>query len=343
VADWRVGGLRVAIEVGQIASGSGDIQQRATALLATLRRLVPFETGRISLLSPDENRQVILASHGSDDPLREYLDTPTAMREVEQLGLNRAIPPMRRRDLPVPPDELLAWSEYLWPAGLREGLVVPLFTPDDRYLGILAVETDTVAHPTDAAKDLIGHFARTIAHAVDPMRTIAQTARIIGDAEAGIVLTRAGGRFPLPGLPTHPVLTEHSDVLTAAAERLSYGRVYSSFLCPYSGKDAAERHVRVTMLACAPQTSYPAVAVILISPAGDLRGLTRRELEIVGLLIDGWSNQRIAAAMNIAERTVATHLEHILVKLGAATRALAAVRALRYGLYVPRPINGIRD
>jgi len=343
VADWRAGGLRVAIEVGQIASSSGDIQQRATALLATLRRLVPFETGRISLLSPDENRQVILASHGSEDPLREYLETPESMREAELLGLNRANPPMRLRDLPVPPGELQAWSEYLWPAGLREGLAVPLFTPDDRYLGILAMETDTVAHPTDAAKDLIGHFTRTIAHAVDPMRTVAQTARIIGDAEAGIVLTRAGGTLPLPGLPTHPVLTEHSDVLTAAAERLSYGRVYSSFLCPYSGKDAAERHVRITMLACVPQTSYPAVAVILVSPAGDLRGLTRRELEIVGLLIDGWSNQRIASAMNIAERTVATHLEHILVKLGAATRALAAVRALRYGLYVPRPINGIRD
>lgn len=342
MADWRAGGLRVAIEVGQIASGAGDIGQRAAALLETLRRLVPFEAGRILLLSPDEDRQVILASHGPDDPLREYVDTPVAMEEAELLGLDRVNPPMRLCDLPVPPEKILVWSDYLWPAGLREGLVAPLFTPDDRYLGILGLETDTAAHPTEAARDLIGRFTRTIAHAVDPMRSIVQTARMIGDAEAGVVLTRAGGTIQLPGLPTHPVLTDHPDVLTAAADRLSYGRVYSSFLCPYSGKDAAERHVRITMLACPRQTSYPAVAVILVSPAGDLHGLTRRELEIVGLLIDGWSNQRIAVAMSIAERTVATHLEHILVKLGAATRALAAVRALRYGLYVPRPINGIR-
>jgi DNA-binding NarL/FixJ family response regulator len=67
----------------------------------------------------------------------------------------------------------------------------------------------------------------------------------------------------------------------------------------------------------------------------DLRGLTPRELEVLGLLIDGCSNQQIARALVVAPRTVAAHLEHILVKLGAPTRTLAAVRAEREGLYVP--------
>jgi DNA-binding NarL/FixJ family response regulator len=53
------------------------------------------------------------------------------------------------------------------------------------------------------------------------------------------------------------------------------------------------------------------------------------------LLIDGCSNQEIARALVVAPRTVAAHLEHILVKLGAPTRTLAAVRAEREGLYVP--------
>jgi DNA-binding NarL/FixJ family response regulator len=77
------------------------------------------------------------------------------------------------------------------------------------------------------------------------------------------------------------------------------------------------------------------IAVVLLSPPGDLYGLTDRELEILGLLVQGWPNRRIAAALFIAQRTVAAHLEHILPKLGAPTRTLAAVRALRLGLYVP--------
>jgi DNA-binding NarL/FixJ family response regulator len=73
----------------------------------------------------------------------------------------------------------------------------------------------------------------------------------------------------------------------------------------------------------------------VLSPATDLRGLTPRELEVLGLLIDGCSNQQIAHALVVAPRTVATHLEHILAKLGAPARTLAAVRAKRDGLYVP--------
>ena len=42
-------------------------------------------------------------------------------------------------------------------------------------------------------------------------------------------------------------------------------------------------------------------------------------------------------ALAIAQRTVATHIEHILAKLSVATRTLAAVSAEREGLYVRRP------
>ena len=77
------------------------------------------------------------------------------------------------------------------------------------------------------------------------------------------------------------------------------------------------------------------VAPAQISPGGDLRGLTPRELEVLGLLVEGYANQEIAQALVVAPRTVAAHLEHILVKLGASSRTLAAVRAERAGLYVP--------
>jgi non-specific serine/threonine protein kinase len=52
--------------------------------------------------------------------------------------------------------------------------------------------------------------------------------------------------------------------------------------------------------------------------------LTRREREIAELVAEGLTNPRIAARLTITNRTVATHIEHILTKLGFATRAQIA-------------------
>ena len=89
------------------------------------------------------------------------------------------------------------------------------------------------------------------------------------------------------------------------------------------------------MLSCPPDLPKYLVAVALISPALDLHGLTPRELEILGLLVEGWPNARIAAALFVTARTVATHIEHILAKLAVASRSAAAVLAMRLGLYIP--------
>jgi DNA-binding NarL/FixJ family response regulator len=75
--------------------------------------------------------------------------------------------------------------------------------------------------------------------------------------------------------------------------------------------------------------------LVLLSALPDLHELTPRELEVLGLMIDGLSNQEIARTLVVAPRTVAAHIEHLLVKLDATTRTLAAVRAERLGLYVP--------
>ena len=53
-------------------------------------------------------------------------------------------------------------------------------------------------------------------------------------------------------------------------------------------------------------------------------GLTRREREIAGLLAEGLSNKEIAARLVISQRTVETHVDHILGKLGMTSRAQVA-------------------
>jgi DNA-binding CsgD family transcriptional regulator len=58
--------------------------------------------------------------------------------------------------------------------------------------------------------------------------------------------------------------------------------------------------------------------------AGEPGGLTRREREIAELVARGMSNKDIAAALVIGRRTVESHVENILVKLGFTSRTQVA-------------------
>jgi DNA-binding NarL/FixJ family response regulator len=60
--------------------------------------------------------------------------------------------------------------------------------------------------------------------------------------------------------------------------------------------------------------------------------ITRRELEVLRLLMAGTSNRAIAAALRISEGTAKTHVNNILGKLGANDRTQAVTMALKRGL-----------
>jgi non-specific serine/threonine protein kinase len=53
--------------------------------------------------------------------------------------------------------------------------------------------------------------------------------------------------------------------------------------------------------------------------------LTRREYEITELIAGGLTNRQIAKRLFIAQRTVDTHVGHILAKLGCSNRSQAAI------------------
>ena len=63
-----------------------------------------------------------------------------------------------------------------------------------------------------------------------------------------------------------------------------------------------------------------------------LSNLTPRELEVLELVLAGYTNKAIAAEIYISEKTVEFHLDHIYTKLGVRTRLLAGVWALQQGL-----------
>jgi DNA-binding NarL/FixJ family response regulator len=69
-------------------------------------------------------------------------------------------------------------------------------------------------------------------------------------------------------------------------------------------------------------------------PASDVN-LSPREREILTLLAEGRSQSEIAASLVISPKTVATHIQHLLSKLGAHSRAQAVAFAFQLGLVDP--------
>jgi len=69
-----------------------------------------------------------------------------------------------------------------------------------------------------------------------------------------------------------------------------------------------------------------AEATTLFSP------LTKREQEVLELMAFGLANKEIASRLSLSRRTVESHIDHVLAKLNAPTRARAVVEAGRAGL-----------
>jgi DNA-binding response OmpR family regulator len=68
---------------------------------------------------------------------------------------------------------------------------------------------------------------------------------------------------------------------------------------------------------------------------GTANSLTRRELDVLGLLAEGRTQAEIARELVLSPKTVATHLERILGKLGVHSRAQAVAAAYRERLLEP--------
>lgn len=130
---------------------------------------------------------------------------------------------------------------------------------------------------------------------------------------------------------------EHSAKLTGAVgaqwRRIGSGiRFFGSLLasqhdtCVRLQEEALGRPTVIRLWAAGEQLSlHEAIELALREPADRNQGLSDRELEIAEKVYLGLSNKQIAAALFISPRTVDSHVQRILSKLGFATRAQIAV------------------
>ncbi len=75
-----------------------------------------------------------------------------------------------------------------------------------------------------------------------------------------------------------------------------------------------------------------ALAKAAIEPPELGQDLTKREREVLALLVEGKGNSEIAEVLNISHHTVRFHVSTILSKLNAANRAEAAALAVKHHL-----------
>ena len=82
------------------------------------------------------------------------------------------------------------------------------------------------------------------------------------------------------------------------------------------------------------ESVYPDVTPQLMLGEASSAELTERELEVLRELLTGATNSEIGEKLGMSERTVKTHITHMLEKTGFKNRTVLAIRARMSGLVI---------
>ncbi|MEA2179904.1 MAG: hypothetical protein QOG77_3201 [Solirubrobacteraceae bacterium] len=327
-APTRGTGLATMARVAAAAASGASAQERAQDAIDELQALVPMENALLTRLEPEDGSRRAVVNNGYSDGLVEVLNGGDYQAELlEPYALPNGGWPVCEHELPVDPLSLRCVAECFRPAGLQTGLMCALVTEDGRYVGFLDMSSADARDPSDEACTVIGHLVPTLAMLVDPLQTARRLASTLDPDATMLGLHPGGDLVALQGGPVAPELASRSgEVRAALAELLPPGRATAGFLWPA----APGGWWRCRAYSCRDGT----IVLHVAAPDPELT-LTRRELEVLTLMAAGAANADMAAELSVVVRTVKAHVEHILEKLGVATRTAAVARAIGDGLMLP--------
>lgn len=263
-----------------------------------------------------------LVSGGRQDPVAVNLGYPdgalgyitTTYRwkcPVHQRAIRLGMP-LRFVDVPEV-RETRTYREVIQPNGFREGVTVPLGGAPASFVAF----SSTHGRPLDDDSRLaLAMLSHDLGGLVDPGAEA-------GDARADAVLAISRGRVEVRAAAIGRVPLADAELRLAAQSALDGPADRVGF----HHRDADGSWWRVLA-----RVRRPDGVLVRICRAPDFGPLTGRELDVVGLVARGWSNERISAALGITVRTVRSHVESSLVKLGCANRTTLARQALEQDL-----------
>ena len=141
-----------------------------------------------------------------------------------------------------------------------------------------------------------------------------------------------GAHGVVPSRTTRELLTKSIHTVLAGGFWVSRATV-TDFVALIR-ESASGMRVKMTDAKIEPADIAPGSAQIKSDAEVARLGLTRREMQVIGALVDGQTNKDIAATFNISEYTVKHHLTNIYDKLGVYNRVELVLFAINRGLCV---------
>ena len=300
------------------------------------------------------NRLRIHAGRGDLDGARADLDTYASLGE-RVIGPDPDLLGARRAELAVLAGTVTIAREIV--RATLEQFVEPELDTDARSLLLIglraeAVEAEAaraagdvnrvqaaVARGAELEQQVADHFAR-IDQVVAQPATILAADRDLAAALAGQIRGTAypeAWDFAVAGRRSVGRPFEVASVLEFAAIGWLAARRRDDGMAALAeahaiATDLGARPLRARLEAIARRARVGLEGVDTADDTADRLGLTRREREVLALLVGGRSNREIGDQLFMAESTAGVHVSNILGKLGVRRRHEAAVLAQRMGL-----------
>lgn len=216
-------------------------------------------------------------------------------------------------DTPFDFRETRTYLEHLGPAGFNEGVTLVMEIPWARTTGMLAMSSANKAPMDETTRlglTLLGSELATLVSSPLP--------ELMDDFDNGdlvVEVASQGNLVWLSGSPDECNLSVETVHQLARHVRVGRRRRAGGF---HRDSEGTWWRLRAAQRSTA---HNPGAVVVHLSRQAPFGGLTARELQVLGLVAQGLTNNEIAEALAISLRTVKAHLEALLLKLAQTNRS----------------------
>jgi DNA-binding CsgD family transcriptional regulator len=309
--------LNAVAEVGRLVDELAHSPEAAEPLLSALASLASCDSALLATVDRSTGRHRLLANLGypeevADFVLGDYAGSCPGFSFTRGVGL-----PVRMCDIPFDYRTTRTYCEVLEPAGFREGVTVCLRSGGGEYTGLLTLSSVDRSPASAEALVTLSALSSRLASVTGRQPAAGAQELFLRAGEVLVTVATGPGRVRVP-------MGADDDLPLTRAELLAVARLTARTRRDRVGffhQDRQRRWWAVRAQRTVPAGPDATDVVLTVRRQNVPHGLTARELDILTLMVDGLANAEIAARLSTSVSTAKTHVEHILAKLGASSRA----------------------